>query len=205
MSFLHPPQESSHRQNPPPSIDTMAMPHHPFSNVVMQDLLPSCFEPPKITKYERFSDLEDHPETFTAHMLMYGSVATNPLFCRAFLCTLTNYRLRWSFSLPPRSIDNFSQLSCKFLTLFALSKTYRKTEEFLIDMYQPYSGPLQEYVSRFNRVAMQIDNFDALLYVQKVRECLVPRDFLNSLHSEPPLTQDDVWKRAKGFLEKRSC
>lgn len=184
------------------STNTMATSHHPFSDAVMQVPLPSCFEPHKITKYEGFSDSEDHLETFIVHMLMSGSTATDPLFCKVFPCTITKYGLRWLFSLPQRLIDNVSQLSNKFLTQFTLSRTCRKMEEFLIEMYQPYGGLSQEYVSRFNRVVVQINSLDPLLYLQRMREGPTLRAFLNFVHSNPPLTPDDILQRVKSSMEK---
>lgn len=94
--------------------------HHPFSQSIMAAPLPNGFKIPKIEPYDGLTDPEYHLALFNVHMLSYGSEATDSIQCRVFPCTLRKHALKWFSTLPPNSIENFSQLTSKFLSHFIL-------------------------------------------------------------------------------------
>ena len=58
----------------------------PFSQMIMQELIPPNFKLPQFESYEGTLDPIDHLEAFRTMMLLHG--VPDAILCRAFLSTL---------------------------------------------------------------------------------------------------------------------
>jgi hypothetical protein len=172
---------------------------HPFGQPVWEDVvhLGTKLKLPRIEPYDGTTDPEEHLAKFSAHMLLNG--VTEGVQCRAFACTLTGPAIRWFFSLKPYSINNFSQLSKAFLSRFVLSKTYPKLPSTLKGLKQLTGESLQDYLYRFNREAVQVDNLSDELCIGLIEAGLKPGSFKESLVAKPLLNLEDLWKRVACF------
>jgi hypothetical protein len=177
--------------------------HHPFGAPVCQDRFHSkisLLELPRIEAYDGTTDPYEHLAKFRAHMLLNnGNFVTDGIQCRAFACTLAGPAIRWFFSLKPNSINNFSQLAQAFLSRFVLSKTYPKLPTTLKGLNQGTDESLQDYLYRFNREAVQVDNLSDELCIGLIEAGLKPGSFKESLVAKPLLNLDDLWKRVACF------
>lgn len=172
--------------------------HHPFGFFVWLVNFPPDIELPKI-EYDGTTDPEEHLAKFNAHMLLYG--VGDGIKCRMFPCTLKGHAIRWFFKLPAKSIDNFEQLSQKFLSQFVLSKTFPKLPFTLKCLKQGMHESLQDYLYRFNQEALQVDDLSEQLCIHLIQTGLKPGSFKDSLIAKPLLNLDDLWNRAACFVD----
>lgn len=93
---------------------------NPLSDKYRTALLPQNFRIPSFTMYTGTSDADRHLKHYTTKMLMHS--ANDFIMCKSFPGTLDESALDWFSSLPPRSINSFSQLGKLFLQNFAGSR-----------------------------------------------------------------------------------
>jgi hypothetical protein len=138
--------------NTVPNLITMVLweeydPEYPqLSLTVTRSPLSDGFQLPRIEPYDGSTDPDDHLKAFYVHMILYG--ASDPIFCKAFPCTLTGPALRWFLTIPTYSINNFSQLTNKFLKRFKSGSPNLPTE--LTSLKQGEDESLKDYVNRFD-------------------------------------------------------
>jgi hypothetical protein len=171
----------------------------PLSYVVTSSPLPNGFQLPRIQPYDGSTDPDDHLKAFYVHMILYG--ASDPIFCKAFPCTLTGPALRWFFTLPAFSISYFSQLTKEFLKRFKSSSPNLPTE--LTSLKQGDDESLKDYVNRFDKVAEKEVELSSRVYVRLMVAGLKPGSrFKESLVKEPVLHLEDLWRRASRFVDE---
>nr|GEU94974.1 transposon Ty3-I Gag-Pol polyprotein [Tanacetum cinerariifolium] len=83
--------------------------------------------PRNIRVYERNKDLEDHLGIFSA--AAEQEEWSMPISCKMFRQTLGGAARNWFDDLDPKSVDNFEELSHKFLEEFSQKKDMLKTPE----------------------------------------------------------------------------
>ncbi|KAL6214560.1 hypothetical protein ACLB2K_013992 [Fragaria x ananassa] len=99
----------------------------PFTPRVQMDKRPPGTKPFKMDKYKGTGDPHLHLETFFS--LCSSSGYNDAIACHAFQETLSDEALSWFLNLPPNSIDNFDQLSERFLNRFILhTNIYRNVD-----------------------------------------------------------------------------
>ena len=92
----------------------------PFSQKIMQELIPSNFKLPQFESYEGTSDPVNHLEAFRTMMLLHGMPDT--ILCRAFPSTLKEAVRNWYSMLKPSTIFSFDQMSHQFVAHFVSSQ-----------------------------------------------------------------------------------
>ena len=81
----------------------------PFSQMIMQELIPPNFKLPQFESYNGTLDPIDHLKAFQTMMLLHG--APDAILCRAFPFTLKGVARNWYSTLKPGTIFSFDQMS----------------------------------------------------------------------------------------------
>ncbi|KAL6179317.1 hypothetical protein ACLB2K_050833 [Fragaria x ananassa] len=103
----------------------------PFTPRVQMDKQPPGTKPLKVDKYKGTGHPHLHLETFFS--LCSSTGYTDAMACQAFQETIFDEALSWFLNLPPNSIDNFDQLSERFLSRFILhASIYRSYLEICL-------------------------------------------------------------------------
>ncbi|XP_072058051.1 uncharacterized protein [Arachis hypogaea] len=109
--------------------------------------------------------------------------------------------MKWFDSLPPRLVTSFDGLSCKFLMRFSIQKDKVKHALSLLGVKQEIGEPLRDYVERFNKVCLEIQNLPTetviMGLVNGLREC----PFSQSISKRHPTSLSDMQER----VEKKIC
>ncbi|KAL0451734.1 UNVERIFIED_CONTAM: hypothetical protein Slati_1151500 [Sesamum latifolium] len=96
----------------------------PFATHILAEAIRPRIKIPNISEYDAMKDPQDHLDQFLeADLLDIRDAA----YSKIFRMTLTGKVMTWFNHLPSGTIDNFVQLSQRFLHHFAINKRYPKT------------------------------------------------------------------------------
>jgi hypothetical protein len=76
--------------------------------------------------------------------------------CKLFVTTLRRGTVTWFKKLRRNSIESWSDLYNEFTTHFTASRTQPKMIASLEAIVQGRSEPLQDYIEKFNKEAIQV-------------------------------------------------
>ncbi|KAF7845298.1 uncharacterized protein G2W53_002203 [Senna tora] len=127
---------------------------YPFVDRIMDVAMPKLRTPTQLKHYDGTSDPVAHVNSFKAAMLYAG--APDEVMCRAFPSTLDGDAQLWFFDLPSGSISSFRQLSKRFTSYFATSRTIKRTAHCLKNVVQGKEESLKDFLIRFTKAARQI-------------------------------------------------
>jgi len=85
--------------------------HMPFSQAIMDVVIPSTFVGPKAT-FTSMEDPEAHLTAFHTQMMLVGG--SDVVRCKLFMSTLVGIAMDWFISLPDSHVTSFAQLSQLF-------------------------------------------------------------------------------------------
>lgn len=111
------------------------------------------FKPP--TDMKPYNGSTDHMDAFKLRMALAG--ALDPIKCQAFPITLKKAALKWFNSLPPRTINRFSDLSSLFLAHFTKRKFKPKPVSSLLGISQPQGELLKDFLERYNAETLLVE------------------------------------------------
>jgi hypothetical protein len=111
-------------------------------------------KPLQMDSYDGTTDPDEHIENIKA-VLTYRSVR-GTVKCMLFVTTLRRGAVTWFKNLRRNSIDSWSDLCNEFTTHFTASRTQPKMVASLEAIVQGRSEPLQDYIERFNKEAVQV-------------------------------------------------
>ncbi|XP_016195740.1 uncharacterized protein LOC107636765 [Arachis ipaensis] len=106
--------------------------------------------------YDRMTNPMHHLSNFKSRV--YLADASNTTRCEAFPTTLTKAAIKWFNNLPPRLVTCFDDLARKFLTRFLIQKDKVKHAPSLVEVKQEIDETLQDYMERFNKACLEIQN-----------------------------------------------
>ncbi|XP_052203146.1 uncharacterized protein LOC127808616 [Diospyros lotus] len=152
----------------------------------MSEVPPEMFCIPSIKLYDGSTDIYDHVELFSSHMLVQSG--SNAMWCRAFSATLGGHARTWYSCLPHHSINSWEELKTYFLAHYALLKRHRKSSMALVNIKQNQGESLRDFVARFNEEALSIDEFDQRIAMMALQNGLRAGPFAQSLAKTPPRT-----------------
>ncbi|KAL0440335.1 UNVERIFIED_CONTAM: hypothetical protein Slati_2516500 [Sesamum latifolium] len=101
---------------------------------ILAEALPQGIRIPSLTEYDGTRDSEDHLEKFLAKADLLDMSYTG--YCKIFRTTLSGKAMTWFNQLPTHTIENFEQLSQRFLHHFSINKRYPKTASYLFTVVQ---------------------------------------------------------------------
>nr|KYP44289.1 hypothetical protein KK1_034253 [Cajanus cajan] len=103
--------------------------------------------------------------------------------------------------LPRAFIDSFSELSSQFTLQFTTSKPYRTTSLALAGVRQEKKESLRSFMDRFNKIAMEIDDLNPAVAMDRLSTALRPGPFVNSLCKKLPGDMNDLRHRAEKYKQ----
>ena len=149
---------------------------------------PPGAKPFKMDKYKGTEDPHLHLETFFSLCSSYGY--SDAIACHAFQETLSDEALSWFLNLPPNSIDNFNQLSERFLSRFILHTSIYRSVDAMFHIKQKKDEGLHALLSRWQSATARCHNLEPRVAEQAFRQALLPGNFLMEINRNPPGSYD---------------
>ena len=126
----------------------------------------------------------DHIESFKTLMLL--QITLDEVMCRAFPTTLKEAAKVWFSKIPLGTIANFEQFNKGFVCHFIRGKTHKKPIGHLLNIQQAEGESLRQYVTRFNKELLQVDEAGDQVILTNFQAGLLPGDFFFSITKNPP-------------------
>ncbi|KAL0423142.1 UNVERIFIED_CONTAM: hypothetical protein Sradi_0849000 [Sesamum radiatum] len=108
--------------------------------------------------------------------------------------------MTWFNQLPIGSIDNFEQLSQRFLHHFAINKRYPKTASYLFTVIQRERESPRDYVQRFSEAVLEVPHVNPELLASIMQQNLRRRRFRKSIVGKPSATLDELLVQAEKYI-----
>ncbi|XP_050224955.1 uncharacterized protein LOC126674533 [Mercurialis annua] len=122
----------------------------------------------KLPTFNGEGDPRGHTSRFTTTMGLLS--VSDAILCRVFPTTLTRTAQRWYNKLKPGSIKSFASLSTDFLNRYLTNVPAKTTISVLRSCIQEERETLINYIERFNKQAMKIDNLNVDMATEALRE-----------------------------------
>ncbi|GKV49755.1 hypothetical protein SLEP1_g56488 [Rubroshorea leprosula] len=156
------------------------------------------FKIPHLETYDGTGDPDEHLHTYQAIMRIQN--ANDAMMCKVFPATLKSTTRRWYHKLPRHSIDSFSQLAKLFSNKFASQREIKRTATELMQVNQKEGESLRDYMQRFNKATLDIDNVPDTICLSALLHGLKCGRFLDDLLENPPKTWNEVNDRSASFI-----
>ncbi|KAL6316779.1 hypothetical protein AAG906_021079 [Vitis piasezkii] len=191
-----------HRDMPPPTSPPSSINRRlddmlstPFSPRIIKYEPPRGFFVPKFSTYDGTSDPFDHIMHY--QQLMTLDIGNDMLLCKVFPASLQGQALSWFDRLPTNPVNNFRELSEVFVGQYLCSARHKQNISTLQNIKMQENETLREFVKRFGQAALQGESYsmDAVLQIFK-RSICPGTHFFESLAKKPPVSMDDLFRRA---------
>ncbi|GKV02988.1 hypothetical protein SLEP1_g15357 [Rubroshorea leprosula] len=156
------------------------------------------FKIPHLETYDSSGDPDEHLHTYQAIMRIQN--ANDAMMCKVFPATLKSTTRRWYHKLPRHSIDSYSQLAKLFSNKFASQREIKRTTTELMQVHQKEGESLRDYMQRFNKATLDIDNVPDTICLSALLHGLKRGRFLDDLLENPPKTWNEVNDRSASFI-----
>ncbi|GKV46164.1 hypothetical protein SLEP1_g53173 [Rubroshorea leprosula] len=147
------------------------------------------FKIPHLETYDGTGDPDEHLHTYQAIMRIQN--ANDVMMCKVFPATLKSTARRWYHKLPRHSIYSFSQLAKLFSNKFASQREIKRTATELMQVNQKEGESLRDYMQRFNKATLDIDNVPDTICLSAMLHGLKHGRFLDDLFENPPKTWNE--------------
>ena len=122
------------------------------------------------------------------------------VICRAFLTTLKGASRVWFGKLPSSTIANFEQLNKGFVRHFIGGQQHKKPTGQLLNIRQAKGESLRQYVTRFNKELLQVDEVKDQVILKTFHAGLLPRDFFFSITKSLLKTVAELLHKAQKYM-----
>ncbi|GLT82898.1 hypothetical protein SLE2022_012270 [Rubroshorea leprosula] len=156
------------------------------------------FKIPHLETYDGSGDPDEHLHTYQAIMRIQN--ANDAMMCKVFPATLKSTARRWYHKLPRHSIDSFYQLAKLFSNKFASQREIKRTATELMQVDQKEGESLRDYMQRFNKATLDIDNVPDTVCLSALLHGLKRGRFLDDLLENPPKTWNEVNDKSASFI-----
>nr|GEU87889.1 reverse transcriptase domain-containing protein [Tanacetum cinerariifolium] len=146
-----------------------------------------------IKVYKGCKDSEDHLGIFSAVAEL--EEWTMPIWCKMFCQTLSGAARNWFDNLDPKSVDNFKELSQKFLEEFSQQKRYAKDPTKIHGIKKRLNEGLQEFMERFKLESSHIKGVPPVLRISAFMHSHGHPELARKLKNKIPKTVDELFKR----------
>ncbi|XP_015969929.1 uncharacterized protein LOC107493346 [Arachis duranensis] len=167
----------------------------PFTKEIMKAKVPKDFKAPDMTPYDGTSDPSHDLSNFRSRM--YLTDALDVTHCKVFPTTLTKTAIKWFDSLPPRLITSFDDLAKKFLARFSIQRDKAKHAPSLLGIKQEDRESLRNYMKRFNKAYLDIQNLPTEAAIMGVINDLQEGLFSHSISKKHPTSLNEVQEWAE--------
>ncbi|XP_017431985.1 uncharacterized protein LOC108339357 [Vigna angularis] len=110
--------------------------------------------PPALYKYDGSIDLDDQLRTFSNAMKFYKN--SDPIMCRAFSLSLKEEALEWYNTLPPKTVDCFTNVETLFRRQYAANQRQEITPAELVNTKQEKGETLKAFMKRYTETARRV-------------------------------------------------
>ncbi|GKV28098.1 hypothetical protein SLEP1_g37189 [Rubroshorea leprosula] len=148
------------------------------------------FKIPHLETYDGSSDSDEHLHTYQAIMKIQN--VTDAMMCKVFLTTLKSTVRRWYHKLPRHSITSYPQLATLFSNKFVSEREIKRTATKLMQVHQKEGESLSDYMQRFNKATLDIDNVLDTICLSALLHGLKLGRFLDDLLENPPKSWNEV-------------
>ncbi|KAF7811850.1 uncharacterized protein G2W53_032826 [Senna tora] len=171
---------------------------YPFVDRIMDVVMPKLRTPTQLKHYDGASDPVAHVNSFKAAMLYAG--APDEVMCKAFPSTLDGDAQLWFSDLPSGSISSFKQLSKRFISYFATSRTIKRTAHYLKNVVQGKEESLKDFLIRFTKATRQIQGLKMEVALSYLTDNLRSKLFCCSITKKPPKTMAELLSRSTKYI-----
>ncbi|RVW18079.1 hypothetical protein CK203_109225 [Vitis vinifera] len=170
----------------------------PFCSYTIHYKPPRGFLVPKFSTYDGSSDPFNHIMHY--RQLMTLDIGNDALLCKVFPTSLQGQTLSWFHRLPPNSVDNFRDLSEAFVGQYLCSARHKQNISTLQNIKMQDNESLREFVKRFGQAVLQVEAYSMDVVLQIFKRSICPgTPFFESLVKKPPMTMDDLFRRASKY------
>ncbi|XP_057450898.1 uncharacterized protein LOC130742814 [Lotus japonicus] len=170
----------------------------PFVPAITRVGIPKHLQTMVLDAFSGDSDPMEHLRYFNTKMVIGG--ATDEVKCRLLSSTFKGMAMQWFIRQPPFSIDNFTDLSTKFLTQFSANKTTKATMFDLISIHQQPGEKLKNYMARFSKMAVQLEEDNPDVCLASFKNGLRAGDLNRDLTRRPAKDMMDLRARVQEFI-----
>ena len=124
----------------------------------------------------------------------------NEVMCRAFPTALKGAARVWFSKIPPGTITDFEQLSKGFVCHFIGGQIHKKPTSHILNIQQVEGEPLRQYVTRFNKELLQVDETEDQVILTTFQARLLPEDFFFSITKSLPETVAELLQKAQKYM-----
>ncbi|GKV50679.1 hypothetical protein SLEP1_g57376 [Rubroshorea leprosula] len=188
---------AEHQAAPPPHHAADSIPHPLNTNITLEPY-PIGFKIPQLETYDGTKDPDDHPHAF--YSCMQAQNASDALMCKIFPSTLRGNARTWYYSLPPKSISSYTEMTSAFATKFSSRMLIRKITTELMRVKQRDGESLKNYMSMFNDAVLEVNSFDQAVGIAVVIFGLKYDRFQDSLIKHVATTFSEVNDRSLKFI-----
>ncbi|GKV18271.1 hypothetical protein SLEP1_g28676 [Rubroshorea leprosula] len=185
------------RGAPPPHPAANSVPHPLNTNIILEPY-PAGFIIPKLETYDGTKDPDDHLHAF--YSCMQAQNTSDALMCKIFPSTLRGNARTWYYSLPPRSINSYTEMASTFAKKFSSRRLIRKTTSELMRVKQRDRESLKNFMSKFNDAVLEVNSFDQAVGITAVISGLSHERFRDSLLKHPANNFSEVNDRSLKFI-----
>ncbi|GKV00924.1 hypothetical protein SLEP1_g13532 [Rubroshorea leprosula] len=147
---------------------------------------PEPIQIPQLETYDGTKDPDDHLHAF--YSCMQAQNASDALMYKIFPSTLRGNARTWYYSLPPRSISSYTEMTSAFATKFSSRRLIGKTTSEMMRVRQRDGKSLKNFMSRFNDAVLEVNSFDQAVGITAVISGLSHERFRDSLLKHPATT-----------------
>ncbi|GKU95991.1 hypothetical protein SLEP1_g9277 [Rubroshorea leprosula] len=177
---------------------TLDLDNAPLNLSITAEPYQEGFKIPHLETYDGSGDPDEHLHTYQAIMRIQN--ANDAMMCKVFPATLKLMARRWYHKLPRHSIDSYSQLAKLFSNKFASQREIKRTATKLMQVNQREGESLRDYMQRFNKATLDIDNVPDTIYLSASLHGLKRGRFLDNLLENPPKTWNEVNDKSASFI-----
>ncbi|XP_075663048.1 uncharacterized protein LOC142632553 [Castanea sativa] len=170
----------------------------PFTTSVLECPLPPKFHLSQLEVYDGTKDPLDHIRAFKAILNLQQT--PYKVICRTFLAILRRAAKVWFSKLPATSIANFNQLSDSFVCHFIRGQCHKRLTSYLLTIKQQEGETLREYVKRFNKAVLEIDEANDQVIMTTFQVGLNNPDLLFSLGKTPPASMTNLLFKVQKYM-----
>ncbi|GKE01908.1 reverse transcriptase domain-containing protein [Tanacetum coccineum] len=154
--------------------------------------------PRNIKVYEGSKDLKDHLGIFSA--TVEQEEWPMPVWCKMFRQTLSGATRNWFDDLDPMSVDNFEELSQKFLEEFSQQKRFTKDPMEIHGIKIRFNEGLQAFMDRFKSESSHIKGVPPVLHILVFMHGHEHPELAKKLNDKILKIVDKMFERVRAFI-----
>lgn len=109
--------------------------------------------------------------------------------------------LHWFIGLPPKSVTSFEDLASRFTAQFSINRGKKIVLSNTLVLHQGKNEPLKNFLSRFNKMTVQVNEPDDKFFVFALLKSLRTETFKEAFFIEKLVTMEEIRTRAEKHID----